>query len=279
MVDRVPCEQPGDLPVPAGHAHRTPGKRSSWPARVAVPTLPGPVWQGRAVRLSDATWPELAGRPLLVVPLGSVEQHGRHLPLATDTVVAQAVAEAVSPQLDGAVLAPALAYGASGEHEGFPGTVSLGTAALTALLVEYGRSAGRWAGRLLVVNGHGGNLDALCSAVPLLRTEGRDVAWFPCGVPGGDAHAGRTETSLVLHVEPELVREELAAAGETAPIAELLPRLRAGGVRSVSPDGVLGDPAGASAAEGAQLVAELTARLLAAAARWTVDDTTGRLQG
>ena len=230
------------------------------------------------MRLSDATWPELTGRPLLVVPLGSVEQHGRHLPLATDTVVAQTVAEAVAPQLDGAVLAPALAYGASGEHEGFPGTVSLGTAALTALLVEYGRSAGRWAGRLLVVNGHGGNLDALRSAVPLLRTEGRDVAWFPCGVPGGDAHAGYTETSLMLHVEPVLVREELAAAGETAPIGELLPRLRAGGVRAVSPDGVLGDPAGATAAEGARLIAELTTRLLTAATRWTVDDATGRLR-
>jgi mycofactocin system creatininase family protein len=231
----------------------------------------------RTVRLSDATWPELTGRPLLVVPLGSVEQHGRHLPLATDTVVAQTVAEEVAPRLDGAVLAPALAYGASGEHEGFPGTVSLGTAALTALLVEYGRSAGRWAGRLLVVNGHGGNLDALRSAVPLLRSEGRDVAWFPCGVPGGDAHAGYTETSLMLHVEPDLVRQELAAAGETAPIGELLPRLRAGGVRAVSPDGVLGDPAGATAAAGARLVAELTSRLLTAATRWTVD-ATGRLR-
>jgi mycofactocin system creatininase family protein len=232
-----------------------------------------------AVRLSHATWPEAEGAPLVVVPLGSVEQHGRHLPMATDTVVAQAVAEAVAPQLDGALLAPALAYGASGEHEGFPGTISLGTEALTALLVEYGRSAGRWAGRLLVVNGHGGNLDALRAAVPLLRSEGRDVAWFPCGVPGGDAHAGRTETSLMLHVEPELVREALAAAGETAPIGELLPRLRAEGVRGVSPDGVLGDPAGASAAEGAQLLADLCARLLAAGTRWEVDDATGRLLG
>jgi creatinine amidohydrolase len=228
--------------------------------------------------LTDATWPEAAGAPLVVVPLGSVEQHGRHLPMATDTVVAQAVAETVVPRLDGALLAPALAYGASGEHEGFPGTISLGTEALTALLVEYGRSASRWAGRLLVVNGHGGNLDALRDAVPLLRTEGRDVAWFPCGVPGGDAHAGRTETSLVLHVEPAAVREALAAAGETTPIGQLLPRLRAEGVRGVSPDGVLGDPTGASAAEGARLLAELQARLHAAATRWDVDDATGRLR-
>jgi creatinine amidohydrolase len=226
--------------------------------------------------LATATWPELADRPLVVVPLGSVEQHGRHLPLATDTVVAAAVAEAAVPRLAGALLAPALEYGASGEHEGFPGTISIGTEALTTLLVEHGRSAGSWAGRLLVVNGHGGNLEALRSAVPLLRYEGRDVAWFPCGVAGGDAHAGRTETSLLMHVEPAAVRTALAAPGETTPIGRLLPRLRTEGVRGVSPDGVLGDPTGATPAEGAALLAAMVERLVAAVGAWRVDPA-GRL--
>ncbi|RBY96970.1 mycofactocin biosynthesis peptidyl-dipeptidase MftE [Blastococcus sp. TF02-8] len=226
--------------------------------------------------LAGTTWPELPDRPLLVVPLGSVEQHGPHLPLATDIRTAETVARAAVDGLDGALLGPAVAYGASGEHEGFPGTVSIGTEALTTLLVELGRSAGLWAGRLLVVNGHGGNLDALRAAVPLLRAEGRDAAWWPCAVPGGDAHAGRTETSLMLHVEPGVVREVRAEAGATAPLRELLPRMRAGGVRAVSPNGVLGDPAGASAAEGEALVADLAGRLLAAAARWRVDPA-GRL--
>jgi creatinine amidohydrolase len=232
----------------------------------------------RPVQLGDATWPELGGRPLVVVPLGAVEQHGPHLPLATDTAVATAVATAAVPALDGALLAPALAYGASGEHEAFPGTVSIGTAALTAVLVEYGRSACRWAGRLLVVNGHGGNLDALRAAVPLLRREGRDVAWFGCGVAAGDAHAGRTETSLMLHVEPGGVREALAESGHTTPIGELLPRLRTEGVRAVSPTGVLGDPAGASAGEGETLMAGLVGRLVAAVPGWRVDPA-GRLLG
>nr|WP_204264040.1 mycofactocin biosynthesis peptidyl-dipeptidase MftE [Geodermatophilus normandii] len=224
--------------------------------------------------MAGAAWPELPERPLLVVPLGSVEQHGHHLPSATDTVVAEAVTRAAD--LDG-VLAPALAYGASGEHEDFPGTVSIGTEALTVLLVEYGRSACRWAGRMLVVNGHGGNLDALRRAVPLLRTEGRDVAWFACGVPGGDAHAGRSETSLLLHLEPASVRTDRSVPGVTTPIADLLPRLRAGGVQAVSPTGVLGDPAGASAEEGARLLADLAARLTAAVTRWDVGDD-GRLR-
>ena len=225
--------------------------------------------------LAGAAWPELPERPLLVVPLGSVEQHGHHLPLGTDTAVACAAAEAAVGSLDGVLLAPALAYGASGEHEGFPGTISLGTQALTGLLVEYGRSACRWAGRVLIVNGHGGNLDALRSAVPLLRSEGRDVAWFPCGVAGGDAHAGRTETSLMLHVEPGGVGKH-AVPGVTTPIGELLPRLRAEGVRAVSPTGVLGDPEGASVEEGSALLGDLVSRLVATTITWQVDPA-GRL--
>ncbi|RFU20131.1 mycofactocin biosynthesis peptidyl-dipeptidase MftE [Geodermatophilus marinus] len=228
--------------------------------------------------LAGAVWPELPERPLLLVPLGAVEQHGHHLPLATDTTVACAVAEAAVDDLPAALLAPPLAYGASGEHEEFPGTVSIGTEALAGLLVEYGRSACRWAGRLLVVNGHGGNLDALRAAVPLLRSEGRDVAWFPCAVAGADPHAGRTETALMLHVEPGSVRLERAVAGETAPLDEVLPRLREEGVRAVSPTGVLGDPDGASAEEGAALLDGLAARLAGAVARWDVDPG-GRLRG
>jgi creatinine amidohydrolase len=228
--------------------------------------------------LAGSVWSDLPEAPLLLVPLGSIEQHGHHLPLGTDTAVACAVAEEAVGALDNALVAPALAYGASGEHEDFPGTVSIGTDALTVLLVEYGRSAGRWARRLLLVNGHGGNLDALRAAGTLLRAEGRDVAWFPCGVAGGDAHAGRTETSLMLHVEPLGVLADRAAPGDTAPLEQLLPRLRAEGVRAVSPTGVLGDPDGASAEEGAALLSGIVERLLAAVAAWQVN-AAGRLLG
>ena len=219
--------------------------------------------------LGERVWPEL-GRATLLVPVGSTEQHGPHLPLDTDTRVAAAVAART-----GLLVAPPVAYGASGEHEGFAGTVSIGHAALRLLLVELGRSAARWAARLVFVNGHGGNVPTLVEAVTLLRYEGRDAAWFPCA-PGGDAHAGRTETSIVLALDPALVRPG-SAAGNPAPLAELLPAMRAGGVAAVSPNGVLGDPAGASAAEGERLLAGLAAELAAALARWTPDPT-GRLR-
>lgn len=235
-----------------------------------------PGYAGPLTALAGLRWPEVAADPLLVVPVGSVEQHGPHLPLDTDTRLARAVARAVVHAVPGALLAPALSYGASGEHEGFAGTVSLGTAALQAVLVELGRSACRWAARVLFVNGHGGNAPTLAGAVELLRYEARDVAWWPCavtrtGTHEPDAHAGRTETSLMLHLHPELVRQDKAEAGDRRPIAGLLPALRSGGVRAVSENGVLGDPTGSSAPEGEQLMAALTARTQASVARWTPD--------
>jgi creatinine amidohydrolase len=216
-------------------------------------------------QLGERTWPEIDGRPTLLVPVGSTEQHGPHLPLDTDARVAAAVA--VRAAGAGLLVAPPVAYGASGEHEGFPGTVSIGHEALRLLLLELGRSAARWAGRLLFVNGHGGNVPTLVEAVRLLRYEGRDAAWFACS-PGGDAHAGRTETSLLLALAPGLVGPD-RAAGNPAALGELLPAMRAGGVAAVSPNGVLGDPAGASAEEGERLLTWMTDALVAALARWT----------
>ena len=219
--------------------------------------------------LGELAWPQVPAHPLLVVPVGSVEQHGPHLPLDTDTRIATAVATGVVARTPGAVLGPPVAYGSSGEHEGFPGTVSIGSDALHLLLVELGRSACRWAGRLLLVNGHGGNGPTVVRATTLLRHEGRDAAWVPCAFPAADAHAGRTETSLLLHLAPAAVALELAAAGATAPVGELMAQLRAGGTRAVSPNGVLGDPAGASAAEGAQLLAALGGALRSTVDRWS----------
>jgi mycofactocin precursor peptide peptidase len=182
--------------------------------------------------------------------------------LDTDTRIASAVARAVTTRLSDAaelywMVAPAVAYGDSGEHQSFPGTVSIGTDALTIVLVEFGRSATCWAHRLLFVNGHGGNVEAVAGATALLREEGRDVAWCSCTVAGADAHAGHTETSVLLHISPDDVWLDECVTGNDAPLAELLPQLRSGGVAAVSPVGVLGDPTTASANEGARILAEM----------------------
>ena len=222
--------------------------------------------------------------PTVVVPVGSTEQHGPHLPLDTDTRIAAAVADAVVARLSATdaakdapkdaahwVTAPAVAYGASGEHEGFAGTVSIGTPVLAELLIEFARSACRWAPRVLFVNGHGGNVEALRRAVTLLRYEGRDVAWCPCPARNADAHAGHTETSVLLHLSPDVVRQDERVPGNRAPLSELMPQMLRGGVAAVSSLGVLGDPTTATADEGGRIFAEMVDACAGRVLRWAPD--------
>lgn len=204
--------------------------------------------------LASCTSAAVAGADLVLVPVGSIEQHGPHLPLDTDTVIAEAVAHRVAAKIPGSLVAPALSYGSSGEHQGFPGTSSIGTPVLQQVLIELTRSVSAWAHRLVFVNGHGGNVRALTAAVDQLVSEGHDVGWVPCMVRGSDAHAGRTETSLMLHLRPGSVDRLRATPGNTASLDALMPELVRHGVRAVSHSGVLGDPTGASSAEGRHLL-------------------------
>jgi mycofactocin precursor peptide peptidase len=219
--------------------------------------------------LADVAWPDLDDGVawLLIVPLGATEQHGPHLPLTTDTEVALALAEASAEQLGRAVVAPPLAYGSSGEHEDFPGTISIGHEALERILVELCRSASARFKRILLLSAHGGNAEPLAAAVARLRREGRDVRAFSPSW-GGDAHAGRTETSLMLALAPARVRLERAAVGNATPLCDLIDDLRAEGVRALTPNGVLGDPQGANGGEGEALLEAATAILLAAVDDW-----------
>jgi mycofactocin system creatininase family protein len=212
--------------------------------------------------------------PTLVIPVGSTEQHGPHLPLDTDTRIAAAVARVVAERLadvdrdEDWLLAPVIGYGASGEHEGFPGTVSIGTSALRLMLVEVGRSAANWAKRLVFVNGHGGNVEALAAATKVLRTEGRNAGWCSCSVQNADAHAGHTETSVLLHISPRDVCTDEWQPGNCAPLAELMPKMRRGGVAAVTELGVLGDPTTATPAEGARIFAEMVDECVGRIVRW-----------
>lgn len=214
--------------------------------------------------LGSLTWPDLAARrPVVVVPIGSCEQHGPHLPLDTDTVIAIALADGLAAERAGVLVAPPLAIGASWEHAEFPGLLSITNELLSSLLVELAHSA-VWSSGLVFVNGHGGNATGVTSAVSVLRAEGRAVLpWWPL-VVGGDAHAGRTETALLLAIDPGRVRVERAEAGHSGPASEAF----TAGLRTASPNGVLGAPRGATVEEGEALLARLIADLVGAFDAW-----------
>jgi len=220
--------------------------------------------------LADLAWPEVPTGSLLVVPVGSCEQHGPHLPMDTDLRIAAALCAALGAARDDVVIAPALSITASGEHESFPGTLSIGTLATETAIVELVRSALPPQGSarpapfraVVLVNGHGGNVEALARARSLLIDEGRELSvWHP-SVPGGDSHAGATETSLLLHLDPDCVRRDRLEPGSTARWREIAEMVVAGGLASVTPNGVLGDPTAATASSGAEIFDSLVADLV-----------------
>ena len=191
------------------------------------------------------------GRRTLLVPIGSFEQHGAHLPLTTDSIVAVTVCEDAATQRDVDV-APVIAYSSSGEHEGFAGLLSIGVDVTAATLIEIVRSARPSWKRLVLVNGHGGNVASIEQVLEVARLEGDHVsAWFARD-EDGDAHAGASETSFMLAVYPALVNMELVSDCVELP-EDWLSRVQRNGVKSISPTGVLGDPASATEDKGHEL--------------------------
>jgi creatinine amidohydrolase len=211
--------------------------------------------------------------PVLLVPVGSFEQHGPHLPLDTDTLVAVKLAWVAQERLAEStdidtMIGPPLTVTASGEHRGFTGTLSIGTDVTASVLVELVRSAD-WARGVVFVNGHGGNAEALDRARRLFERERRHVLiWSPTATTEDDAHAGRTETSVMAHLFPDAVDWDRVTTGRTTPIADLANELRRDGVRAVSENGILGDATDADAEFGRVVFARWCTELVEAIVAW-----------
>jgi creatinine amidohydrolase len=215
--------------------------------------------------------------PIVLLALGSWEQHGAHLPFDTDTVIIESVVDAairsVDPENTQFSVVPTIGVTASDEHNGFAGTLSIGTNALSDAVVSIARSAS-WARGICIVNGHGGNADALKLVHSALDYENiRHSIWSLPYYEGADMHAGHTETSLMLHLAPGTVRMDLAEVGAVGDSEMLIERMRAGGIKEVSSNGVVGDPTNANAAHGATMLSfyadHLTKLLLQIQTSWT----------
>jgi creatinine amidohydrolase len=200
----------------------------------------------------------------VVLPLGSTEYHGDHLPFGTDTLVAESLAEAVSSRVEGMLCLPVLPFGMSRHYSSFPISITLSTETQIHVIKEVLDSLNQHGlRRLLIINGHDGNLPAIEAATREYRVEHPEMkvavleAWWvtagellPKGTFeawGGLGHAGEGETSMMLKVAPELVnlskaRGHIPALPEHIKVMWLF--------KEITPFGVTGDPTKATSEKG-----------------------------
>jgi creatinine amidohydrolase/Fe(II)-dependent formamide hydrolase-like protein len=227
--------------------------------------------------LGELTWPEASQRlqqtDLALLPVGAIEQHGPHLPLDVDAwdadYLARRVAEACSEPRP--LVLPSIPYGVSYHHEDFSGTISVRPETLSRLVYDVGISAARQGiTKLIIVNGHGGNVPTLRFAAQAIN---RDAHIFTCVETGetsdadvaelvetaNDAHAGEVETSTALATRPGLVHMDRAEPCVPRFSSQYLQFSTARSVEwyartaRISPSGVLGDPTRASREKGERI--------------------------
>jgi creatinine amidohydrolase len=206
---------------------------------------------------------------IAILPVGALEQHGPHLPLDTDTVLATGVARRIADRI-GSWLLPAVAYGEAWTAEGWPGTISFSAATLQAAILDIAHGVGRiGCFGLVTVNGHFGNREPIERAarellprrLRLLQLDYPGLesaaAEFCSSTPAGPGfyHADEVETSMMLALAPAAVRMDLAIAEYptfppgfgTAPMQ----------LRTFNSTGVFGDPRPATAATGEKLIGRI----------------------
>ncbi|GGD26546.1 creatininase family protein [Aureimonas glaciei] len=223
-------------------------------------------------RYEEMTSTDLAARTdlagaIAVVPIAAIEQHGPHLPLGTDALIADHMVETVLPLLPDDLVAtflPVMRVGASAEHGGFAGTIDQGWRQTVEGLIAVGEGlAAAGFQRLVIVSSHGGNTPAMeTAALELRRSHGLLVAtcnWMRFGTPSGllpeaelahGIHGGAVETALMLHFRPDLVRGEALADFPSlqSELEQSATKLRAHGrlgfgwmAGDLNPAGVVGD--------------------------------------
>ena len=220
------------------------------------------------MQLAEATWTDVddCDTDLAVLPVGSTEQHGPHAPLGTDTVTATAVADAAADAYDGeVVVTPAIPVGVAEEHRQFTGTLWVSPDTFRSYVRETVQSlASHGFDRVVVVNGHGGNIDALREVTGTITRHDDAYAvaftWFEAvGEHSNDmGHGGPLETAMLRHLAPETVHEdriEEARAGASDGWGEWTSYVNlAHDSAEFTENGVVGDPADGDADRGETLL-------------------------
>jgi len=253
----------------------------------------------------DMTWQEIGGldrdRTVLVLPVGSVEQHGHHMPTGTDTYLASAVCDAAAALVGpSVVMLPSPWYGLSAHHMHFPGSITLTAETMMALVGDVVASVVHHGfRRIAVVNGHGGNagiIDVLASTLghrfygtariaclTYFALAGKAIAALRESKHGGMGHACELETALMLRLHPDLVHQDRAVVHypETGTPYLSTDLIEGSIVRAfsafddLSESGTFGDPGLATAEKGERFLAvcaEALAVFLKDFATWPIPE-------
>lgn len=238
---------------------------------------------------SELTAPELRhiadASAVALLPVGAIEQHGPHLPLNTDTALAEGMALEIARRVENAtvLVLPTVAVAKSDEHCGYPGVLTLDSQTLQSVLMQIGRSVARSGiRRLVLLNAHGGNLPVLQLVIRALRIEEEmfcvSAGWMSMGYPAGlisdeemrdGVHGGLVETAAMLHFRPDLVKMDLAKdfvpasrfIAQSNSTLRLLGPVSAGWVmQDLNPEGAAGNAAAATKEIGTAIVAHAATR-------------------
>lgn len=229
-----------------------------------------------SIMIEHLSWPRVEelqkdGFDKIVFGVGSIEQHGPHLPLITDSWAGIVIANRVAAKLGKTLQAPTIRPGCSEAHMDFPGSMTISHETLKSLLIDYCSSFARQKFKtVIIIPSHGGNFKPIADALPEInqRVKGINViaytdlernlkafkkAWDSLRVPENIAglHAGETETSFMLYTWPEIVDKEKMAPGfDKALKASDLQMIYEKGIKSFSSNGVLGNPTHATKEKG-----------------------------
>lgn len=225
--------------------------------------------------MEEMTWPEveeaiIGGKHTVIIPIAAIEQHGPHLPLNTDVLIGNALSVGVAAALQDALVASAICPGCSEHHLAFAGSLSIPESLLEKIITAYCDNLKNYGFKnIVLLPSHGGNFDAVTRAGKRLKAEYEEKGvnvialtdrmgyinafaepLYPYGFSFDQVgvHAGAGETTIVMALRPDFVREERFEAGFVGKID--IPKLLQEGVKGVSSNGVLGDPRGTNAEMG-----------------------------
>lgn len=242
------------------------------------------------VQMEEMSWPSIrkaidSGFRTVLIPVGSIEQHGPHLPIFTDALLAYDLCERVANKLGRTLVAPVIRPGCSEHHLSFPGTISISASMLRGMADAYvGSLINTGFENFVIIPTHGGNFEPLKKGFSMLRRKYRkaniygyfdlqrfvramnDVAaQFGVSPEAAGAHSGFSETSCVLAVRKDLVDISSATPGYVGPFDEKVSRqIIKRGMAAFTKNGVLGDPSQSSMEAGQKIIQNLVDHIVAA---------------